>query len=158
MSSVQVYVCVKRQQHLRAGALESELPVLIPCLQFLFITYPSMFPLQHSCLGNPVDRSLVGCCPCRHTELDMTEVISMHWRRKWQPTLVFLPVESQGQRSLVGCHLWGHTESDTTGDLAAAAASMFVNFITLFSLGFINLKMVSVIYYIVTTIIKCQYN
>ena len=38
----------------------------------------------------------------------------MHWRRKWQPTLVFLPGESQGRGSLVGCRLWGHTESDTT--------------------------------------------
>ena len=38
----------------------------------------------------------------------------MHWKRKWQPTLVFLPGESQGQRSLVGCHLWDRTESDTT--------------------------------------------
>ena len=36
------------------------------------------------------------------------------WRRKWQPTPVFLPGESQGRGSLVGCHLWGHTESDTT--------------------------------------------
>ena len=35
-------------------------------------------------------------------------------RRKWQPTPVFLPGESQGRRSLVGCRLWGHTESDTT--------------------------------------------
>ena len=34
--------------------------------------------------------------------------------RKWQPTLVFLPGESQGQRSLVGCRLWGRTESDVT--------------------------------------------
>ena len=39
---------------------------------------------------------------------------SMHWRRKWQPTPVFLPGESQGRGSLVGCRLWGHTESDTT--------------------------------------------
>ena len=31
----------------------------------------------------------------------------MHCRRKWQPTPVFLPGESQGQGSLVGCHLWG---------------------------------------------------
>ena len=31
----------------------------------------------------------------------------MHWRRKWQPTPVFLPGESQGQRSLVGYDLWG---------------------------------------------------
>ena len=38
----------------------------------------------------------------------------MHWRRKWQPTPVFLPGESQGWRSLVGCRLWGRTESDTT--------------------------------------------
>ena len=38
----------------------------------------------------------------------------MHWRRKWQPTPVFLPEESQGWGSVVGCHLWGRTESDTT--------------------------------------------
>ena len=38
----------------------------------------------------------------------------MHCRRKWQPTPVFLPGESQGWGSLVGCHLWGRTESDTT--------------------------------------------
>ena len=37
----------------------------------------------------------------------------MHWRR-WQPTPVFLPGESQGRGSLVGCRLWGRTESDTT--------------------------------------------
>ena len=35
------------------------------------------------------------------------------WRRKWQPTPVFLPGESQGWRSLVGCCLWGRAESDT---------------------------------------------
>ena len=38
----------------------------------------------------------------------------MHWRRKRQPTPVFLPGESQGRGSLVGCLLWGHTESNTT--------------------------------------------
>ena len=38
----------------------------------------------------------------------------MRWRRKWQPTPVFLPGESQGLVSLVGCHLWGRTESDMT--------------------------------------------
>ena len=38
----------------------------------------------------------------------------MHWRRKWQPTPVFLPGESQGWQSLVGCRLWGRTESETT--------------------------------------------
>ena len=29
------------------------------------------------------------------------------WRRKWQPTPVFLPGKSHGQRSLVGCSPWG---------------------------------------------------
>ena len=38
----------------------------------------------------------------------------MHWRRKWQPTPVFLPGESQGRGSLVGCSPWGREESDTT--------------------------------------------
>ena len=38
----------------------------------------------------------------------------LHWRRKWQPSPVFLPGESQGRGSLVGCRLWGHTESGTT--------------------------------------------
>ena len=41
----------------------------------------------------------------------------MHWRRKWQPTPVFLPGESQGRGSLVGCSPWGQEELDTTGRL-----------------------------------------
>ena len=40
--------------------------------------------------------------------------VKVHWRKKWQPTPVSLPGESQGRRSLVGCRLWGRTESDTT--------------------------------------------
>ena len=52
-------------------------------------------------------------------ELDMTERLHfdftfMHWRRKWQPTPVFLPGESQGRGSLVGCRLWDRIESDMT--------------------------------------------
>ena len=38
----------------------------------------------------------------------------MNWRRKWQPTPVFLPGVSQGWRGQVGCHLWGYTELDMT--------------------------------------------
>ena len=36
------------------------------------------------------------------------------WRRSWQPTPVFLPAESYGQRSLVDYSPWGHKESDMT--------------------------------------------
>ena len=44
----------------------------------------------------------------------------MHWRRKWQPTPVFLPGEFQGRRSLVGCHLWDRRIGHNWSDLAAA--------------------------------------
>ena len=36
------------------------------------------------------------------------------WRRIRQPTPVFLPGKSHGQRKLMGYHPWGHKESDTT--------------------------------------------
>ena len=44
----------------------------------------------------------------------------MHWRRKWQPTPVFLPGESQGWGSLVGCRLRGRRVRPDWSDLAAA--------------------------------------
>ena len=49
----------------------------------------------------------------------------MHWRRKWQPTPVFLPGESQGRVSLVGCQmsLGSHRVGHDWSDLAAAAAA-----------------------------------
>ena len=39
------------------------------------------------------------------------------WRRKWQPTPIFLSGESHGRRSLVGYSPWGRKESDTTEQL-----------------------------------------
>ena len=44
----------------------------------------------------------------------LSDFTFMRWRRKWQPTPVFLPGESQGRGSLVGCRLWGRMESETT--------------------------------------------
>ena len=41
----------------------------------------------------------------------------LHWRRKWQPTPVFLPGESQGRGSLVGCSPRGRKESNMTEQL-----------------------------------------
>ena len=40
------------------------------------------------------------------------------WRRKWQPTPVFLPGESHGQGSLAGCSSWGFKELDTKTEQA----------------------------------------
>ena len=47
-----------------------------------------------------------------------TWVGKIPWRRAWQPTLVFLPGKSHGQRSLAGYNLWGHKESDMTERLS----------------------------------------
>ena len=77
-------------------------------------------PLQYSCLENPWTvepgrLQSMGSWRVRHDWATSLSLFSfMHWRRKWQPTPVFLPGESQGRGSLVGCRLWGHTESDTT--------------------------------------------
>ena len=76
-------------------------------------------PLQYSCLENAVGRgaswaAVRGVAQSRSRLNRLSMHACMHWRREWQPTPVFLPGESQGQRRLVGCRLWGHTESDTT--------------------------------------------
>ena len=78
----------------------------------------------------PWKGSLVGCSPWGCEESDTTEQATslslftfMHWRRKWQPTPVFLLGESKGQGSLVSCHLWGRTESDTTEQLNRSSSS-----------------------------------
>ena len=77
-------------------------------------------PLQYSCLENPMDggawkAAVHGSLRVRHDWATSLSLFTfMYWRRKWQPTPVFLPGESQGQGSLVGCRLWGRTESDTS--------------------------------------------
>ena len=75
-------------------------------------------PLQYSCLENPMDggawwAAVYGVAKSRTRLSDFT----FHFHaleKERQPTPVFLPGESQGQRSLVGCRLWGRTELDTT--------------------------------------------
>ena len=52
------------------------------------------------------------------TAMQETQVQSLvrkiPWSRKWQPTPVFLPGESHGQKSLAGHSPWGQKEWDTT--------------------------------------------
>ena len=79
---------------------------------------------QHSCLENPMDggawwAAVHGVSKSRTRLSDFT---FMHRRRKWQPTTVFLPGESQGRGSLVGCHVWGCTESDMTEGFSSSSS------------------------------------
>ena len=52
-------------------------------------------------------------CQCRSCGFDPW-VRKIPWRKVWQPTPVFLPGKSHGQRSLAGGRLWSHKESNTT--------------------------------------------
>ena len=66
-------------------------------------------------LEEPGGLQSIGLIRVRHDWATSLSLFTfMHWRRKWKPTPVFLPWESQGRGSLVGCRLWGHTESDMT--------------------------------------------
>ena len=55
-------------------------------------------------------------CQCRRHQRHQFDpwIAKILWRRKWQPTPVFLSGESHGQRSLVGPSPWDRKESDTT--------------------------------------------
>ena len=55
-------------------------------------------------------------CQCRRQKRHGFNpwVRKIPWRRKWQPTLGFLPEESHGQRNLAGYSPWDHKESDMT--------------------------------------------
>ena len=64
-----------------------------------------VYPLQYSwaSLVTQLDKNLPG----------IPGLGRFPWRRPWQPTPVFLPGESHGQRSLAGYSPWGYKELDT---------------------------------------------
>ena len=70
----------------------------------------------------------MGSLRVRHDWVTSLSVFTfMHWRRKWQPTPVFLPGGSQGRGSLVGCCLWGHTEAWRLSSSSNIAAICHLN-------------------------------
>ena len=93
-------------------------------------THSSTFAWKIPWTEEPARLQSMGSLRVRHDWATSLSLFTFtHWRRKWQPTPVFLPGESQGRGSLVGC-LWGHTESGHDwSDLAAAC--LFVYWVTL---------------------------
>ena len=82
-------------------------------------------PLQYSCLETPMDGGAWWAAVGHYWATSLSVFTFMHWRRKWQPTPVFLFGESQGRRSLVGCRLWGRRVRHNWSNLAAAAEVTF---------------------------------
>ena len=71
------------------------------------------------------DRICLQCRRCKRRGFDPW-VGKILWRRKWQPTPVFLPGESHGQRSLVGYSPQGCKELDTTEHTHTEIALLFL--------------------------------
>ena len=70
-------------------------------------THSSTLALQITWVEEPGRLQSMGSWRVRHDWVTSLSLFTfMHWRRKWQPTPVFLPGESQW--------IWGCTESDTT--------------------------------------------
>ena len=93
----------------------------------LFLLVPYFSPLQSSssrqkflaiCIHNgwasQWHSGKESACQYRRCKFDLW-VWKIPWKKKWQPTPVFLPGESHGQKSLAGYSPWGHKESDMTG-------------------------------------------
>ena len=104
-------------------------------------------PFHYSCLENPHGQMrLAGYSPWGHKESDTTEQFRRWkrcrlnpWRRKWQPTPIFLPGRFHGQKSLAGYNLWGHKESDTKEQLSTL-------FVYLYKMLIVNIEWVFMIY------------
>ena len=71
------------------------------------------FPVQRIHLNDCVAQMVKNCLQCRRPVFD-SWVRKVLWRREQQPTPVFLPGESQGQRNLAGYSPWGRKELDRT--------------------------------------------
>ena len=86
------------------------------CFSFsLMAPHSSTLAWKIPWMDEPGELQSMGSLRVRHNWATSLSLLTFRrWRRKWQPTPVFLPGESQGRGSLVGCRLWGHTESDTT--------------------------------------------
>ena len=67
-------------------------------------------------------------CQCRtHKRHEFDPWVGkIPWRRKWQPTPVFLPGKFLGQRRLADYSPWGHKESDMTEHAPMVELNMLI--------------------------------
>ena len=110
ISSVQ-FSCSVVSNSLQPHELQQARP---PCPEKAMALHSSTFAWKIPWTEEPGRLQSMGSLRVRHNWATSLSLFTfMHWRRKWQPTPVFLPWESRERGSLVGCCLWGHTESDT---------------------------------------------
>ena len=102
--------------------------------RFIYSCWPSIQPeflvSLYFCWGLPRSpKWLRTCLPMqcrRHKRRGFDPWVGkIPWRRKWQPTPVFLPGKSYGQGSLAGYSPWGCTDSDMTEQLTLSLFFLF---------------------------------
>ena len=77
----------------------------------LFLAFPHLVLCFKGFLGGSVVKNLL----TNAEDADSIPGLNRSPRiKKWQPTPIFLPRKSHGQRSLVGYSPWGHKDSDLT--------------------------------------------
>ena len=96
-------------------SVSMNLTVLGVSLEKEMATHSSILALRIPWTEEPGGLLYIRLHRVRH---DWSDLACMHWRRKWQPTPVFLPGESQGQRSL-----YGVTQSWTQLKLLSSSSS-----------------------------------
>ena len=94
------YVCAQSHSHVHLFAT--------PWTAALQAPVSTGFSRQECWNGLPFPASVI---------LSESALLSIIWRRQWQPIPALLPGKSHGWRSLVGCSPWGRQESDTTEQL-----------------------------------------
>ena len=117
-------VPVKQELHLLVPIQPLKTNTLLPVSMILIVPSTS-YKLNHWLISLSIlfSRELPwwlngkeSTCQCRRWEFDPW-IGRIPWRGKWQPTPVFLPGKSHGQRSLAGYSPWGRKEPDTTQQL-----------------------------------------
>ena len=110
-----VWICVGCEMDMKQQAGSITLVCHVVELEKAMAPHSSTLAWKIPWIEEPCGLQSMGSLGVRHDWVTSLYFFTfMHWRRKWQPTSVFLPGESQGRQSLVGCRLWGRTESDMT--------------------------------------------
>ena len=105
-----------------------------------FASFPNYLGNISLSLASLVAQRLKRLPPMRETRVWSLGWEYPPWRRKCQPTPVFLPGESHGWRSLVDYSPWGHKESDMTERLSLSLFSLQLSFVfTLWPSFFLSL-------------------
>ena len=125
------FVCWEMDDSLPAWTIKIKLPHFRRCVgiqsEKALAPHSSTLAWKIPWMEEPGGLQSMGSLRVRHNWATSLSLFTFtHWRRKWQPTSVFLPGESQGQGSLVGCHLWVAQSRTRLKRLSSSSSSSYL--------------------------------